>query len=53
VDGGAASSGPQVRGAASDGLINRFYVAHPEKPLLGEVPAVAGRRGPRLTPRDP
>ena len=40
VDGGAAaSSSPQLRGAASDGLINRFHIAHPEKPLLGEVPA--------------
>jgi len=40
VDGGAeARSGPQLRGAASDGLINRFHVAHPEKPLLQEVPA--------------
>ena len=40
VDGRAtASSGPQLRGAASDGLINRFHIAHPEKPLLKEVPA--------------
>jgi hypothetical protein len=28
-----------LRGAASDGLINRFHIAHPEKPLLKEVPA--------------
>ena len=40
VDGRAtASSGPQLRGAASDGLINRFHIAHPEKPLREEVPA--------------
>ena len=40
VDGrAAASSGPQLRGAASDGLINRFHIAHPNEPLLKEVPA--------------
>jgi hypothetical protein len=40
VDGGAtANSGPQLRGAASEGLINRFHIAHHEKPLLKEVPA--------------
>ena len=40
VDGGAAAGfGSQLRGAASYGLINRFHIAHPEKPLLKEVPA--------------
>ena len=40
IDGRAApSSSSQLRGAASDGLINRFHIAHPEKPLLEEVPA--------------
>ena len=37
--GAAASSGPQLRGAASDGLVNCFHIAHPEKPLFKEVPA--------------
>ena len=40
IDGRATpSSSSQLRGAASDGLINRFHIAHPEKPLLKEVPA--------------
>ena len=38
VDGGAtASSGPQSSGAASDELVDCFYLAHPEQPLLEEV----------------
>ena len=40
IDGRAApSSSSQSRSAASDGLINRFHVAHPEKSLLEKVPA--------------
>jgi len=38
VDGGAtASSGPQSSGAASDELVDCFYLAHPEQPLHEEV----------------
>ena len=38
VDGGAtAGSGPQSGGAASDELVDCFYIAHPEQPLLEEV----------------
>ena len=40
IDGRAApSSSSQSRSAASDGPINRFHVAHPEKSLLEKVPA--------------
>ena len=40
IDGRAApSSSSQSRSAASDGPINRFQVAHPEKSLLEKVPA--------------
>ena len=40
IDGRAApSSSSQSRSAASDGLIKRFQVAHPEKSLLEKVPA--------------